>query len=131
MDARFEFSAQSTSQQNGVVKRAFATLYSRVQAMLNYAKIKGDISKLLWAECAKTATDLDGILFGKKQNESNYMNMFNRNPGFIKHLHIFGEMGFVLIHSQIGFKSKISDKGKEALFCRIRYGTCRGCIPHV
>ena len=67
MDARFEyFSAPGTPQQNGVVKRAFATLYGRVRAMLNYAKIKGDIRKLLWAECAKTATDLDGILYGKK-----------------------------------------------------------------
>ena len=30
MDARFEFSAPGTPQQNGVVKRAFATLYGRV-----------------------------------------------------------------------------------------------------
>ena len=30
MDARFEFSAPGTPQQNGVVKRAFATLYRRV-----------------------------------------------------------------------------------------------------
>ena len=43
------------------------------------------------------------------------MKMFKRNPGF-KHLRIFGEMGFVLIHSQIGFKSKISDKGRETFF---------------
>ena len=71
------------------------------------------------------ATDLDGILFRKKQYENNYMKMFKTNPGFIKHLRIFGEMGFVLIHSQIGFKSKISDKEKEALFCRIHNGACR------
>ena len=44
------------------------------------------------------------------------MKMFKRNPGFIKHLRIFGEMGFVLIHSQIVFKLKITDKGKEAFF---------------
>ena len=30
MDAHFEFSAPGTPQQNGVVKRAFATLYGRV-----------------------------------------------------------------------------------------------------
>ena len=104
MDACFEFSAPGTPQQNGVVKRAFATLYGRVQAMLNYAKIKGDIRKLLWAECAKMATDLDGILYGKKQNENSYTKMFRRNPGFIKYLHKFGDMGFVLIHHQIGYK---------------------------
>ena len=37
-----------------------------------------------------------------------------KNPGFINHLRIFGEMGFVLTHRQIGYKSKISDKGREA-----------------
>ena len=72
MDTRFEFSAPGTPQQNGIVKRAFATLYGRVQAMLNYAKIKGEIHKLPWAECAKTATDLDRILYGKKQTENSY-----------------------------------------------------------
>ena len=42
--------------------------------------------------------------------------MFKKNADFISHLHIFGEMGFVLKHRQIGYKSKISDKGKEAFF---------------
>ena len=110
MDAGFEFSAPGTPQQNGVVERAFAMLYRRVRAMLNYAKIKGEIRKLLWAESAKTTTDLDGILYRKKQTENSYTTMFKKNPGFIKHLCIFREMRFVLIHCQIGYKSKISDK---------------------
>ena len=42
--------------------------------------------------------------------------MFKKSPGFISYLHICGEMGFVLTHRQIGYKSKISDKGKEAFF---------------
>ena len=42
--------------------------------------------------------------------------MFKKNPGFINHLPIFGEMGFMLTHRQTGHKSKISDKGKEAIF---------------
>ena len=29
-------------------------------------------------------------------------------------MHIFVEMGIVLTHKKIGYKSKISDKGKEA-----------------
>ena len=111
-----EFLAPGTPQQNGIVERAFATMYRRVRAILNYGKFQGELRKKLWAECAKTTTDLDGILFGKKQNENNYMKMFKRNPGFIKHLRIFGEMGFILIHSQIVFKLKITDKGKEAFF---------------
>ena len=39
MDVLFEFSATGTSQQNGVVERAFAILYGRAHAMLNYAHI--------------------------------------------------------------------------------------------
>ena len=62
MDVHFEFSAPGTPQQNGVVKRPFTTLYSRVRSMLNSAKIKGEICKSLKIECGKTATNLDGIL---------------------------------------------------------------------
>ena len=116
MDACFESSAPGTPQQNGVVERAFAVLYSRVQAILNYAKIEGEIRKLLWVECAKTTTDWDGILYGKEQTENSYTKKFRRNPGFIKHLRIFGETVFVLIHCQIDFKSQISGKGKDAFF---------------
>ena len=78
IDTRFEFSAPDTPQQNGVVERAFAMLYDRVQAMLNYANIEGDIRKSLWAECGKTATDLDGILYRKDQTENSYMKMFKK-----------------------------------------------------
>ena len=116
MDARFEVLAPGTPQQNGVVERAFATLYGRVQAMLNNANLEGDICKSLWAECAKIATALAGILYGKNQTENSYTKMFQKNPGFISHLRIFGEMGFVLTYRQIGYKSKIGDKGKEFFF---------------
>ena len=44
-----KFSAPGTPQQNGVVERAFTTLYGRVQAILNDANIDGDIRKSLWA----------------------------------------------------------------------------------
>ena len=84
--------------------------------MINYANIEGDIHKPLWAECRKTATTLDGILYGKNQTENSYTKMFQQNSGFISHLRIFGEMGFVLTHRQIGYKSKISDKENKAFF---------------
>ena len=45
-----------------------------------------------------------------------YTKIFKKNPGFISHLRIVGKMGIVLTHKQIGYKSKISDKGKEAFF---------------
>ena len=76
MYARFEFSALGTPQQNGVVERALATLYGRVQAMLNYTNMEGDIRKSLWAECRKTATNTDGILYGKDQAENSHTKLF-------------------------------------------------------
>ena len=74
--------------------------------MLNYANIEGDIRKSLRAQCGKTATDLDGILYGKNQIENSYTKMFKKNPGFIRHLHVFGEMGIVLTHRQIQIKNQ-------------------------
>ena len=59
--------------------------------MLNYANIEGDMRKSLWAECGKTATDIDGILYGKNQTENSYTNMFKRNPDVFSHQHIFRE----------------------------------------
>ena len=86
MDAHIELSAPCTPQQNGVVERSFAKLYYRVHAMLNYAYVEGDTSNSLWAECGKTTTDLDGILYRKNQRENSCTKMFKKNPGFIGHL---------------------------------------------
>ena len=116
MDARFQFSAPGTPQQNGVVERAFATLYGRVQAMLNYVLVEGDMCESLCAQCRKTATDLDGILYRMHQIENSYTKMFKKNPGFIGYLQISGEMGIVLTHKQIGYKSKMSKKRKRGFF---------------
>ena len=41
---------------------------------------------------------------------------FKKNPGFIHHLRISREIGFVQTHRQIGYKFKISGKGKVAFF---------------
>ena len=83
--------------------------------MMNYAKFEGELRKKLWAECAKTATDLDGVLIQDRNKKSNYKKMFGRHPAFLKHLRIFGEMGIILVHKQEGQKSKIEDRGKEAI----------------
>jgi len=46
----FEYSAPGTPQQNGVVERAFATLYGRVRAMMNHACFSRKARDDLWAE---------------------------------------------------------------------------------
>ena len=57
-----QYSAPGTPQQNGVVERAYVTLYGRLCAMLTYAKMEGEIRHKLWAQCANMATRLDSIL---------------------------------------------------------------------
>ena len=42
-----KFKENDTPHQDGVVERAFATVYGRVQKMLNYANIEGEIRKSL------------------------------------------------------------------------------------
>ena len=115
-DAQFVFSAPGTPQQNGVVEKTFATLYDKVGTIWNFVHIQGKIHNTLWAECKKTATDLDTILYGKENMENYHTKMFKKNPDFVTHLQIFGEIGIVLSHKQIGRISKISNKGKEAFF---------------
>ena len=59
---KFEFTAPYTPRQNGVVERAFATLYGRVRAMINGAGLEKRLREYLWAECTSTATMLQNSL---------------------------------------------------------------------
>ena len=120
-----EFLAPNTPQQNGIVKRAFATLYGRVQSIMNYAFFEGDLQQKLWAECAKTTTELDGILIQQRGKKSNYEKLFGSAPNYLRHLRIFGEIGVVMTPKQEGHKSKIEDKG---YICQILKLPCRGCV---
>ncbi len=45
MNIQFEFTARQTTQQNGKVEGAFATLYGRMRAMMTAAKIDEMISR--------------------------------------------------------------------------------------
>ena len=42
--------------------------------------------------------------------------MFGTTPNYLRHLRIFGEIGIVKIPAQEGHKSKIANRGKEAIF---------------
>ena len=58
----FEYTAPGTSQQNGVVERAFVTVMGRARAMMNHAGFTMAKRQQLWCEAAPTATMLDNIL---------------------------------------------------------------------
>ena len=58
---KFEYTPHDTPQFNGVVERAFATLYGRVRSLNNAAGLTPTLCNGLWTECANTATLIDNI----------------------------------------------------------------------
>jgi hypothetical protein len=110
---KFEFTAPNTPQQNGIVERAFATLYGRIRAMLNGSGFSDHIKRGLWTECASTATFLDNIL-SDGENTSAFKKFYDKNPSWIKNLRTFGEPAIVTDRSMI--KGKLSHRGIKVYF---------------
>ena len=118
MKITFEYTAAGTPQQNRVAERAFATLYSRVRAMLNRAGLKGMMREKLWAEYAMTATLLDGILSNKVGTKSKWEKFYKETPKFVDKLRTFGEVGVVLDYRKQKIK-KMDNKGE--IHCFVGY----------
>ena len=114
--ARMEYTGAATPQHNGVVERAFATLTGRVRAMMKSAGIVGKLRFKIWAECVKTATDLDGILVESPGQKSRVERLIGRRPRFIGNLRSFGEVGIVWDSKNQKIREKLSDRGFPAIF---------------
>ena len=57
----FEITARNTPQHNGRVERKFQTLYNRVCAMLNAARLTQSMRNNLWAERTRTTTSQQNV----------------------------------------------------------------------
>ena len=112
----FEYTAVSKLQQNRVAERAFATLYGRVRAILNRAGLKGMMGEKLWAQCAMTATLLDGILSNKVRTKSKWEKFYKKTSKFVDKLRTFGEVGDVLDYRKHKIKKKLDNKGEIHYF---------------
>ena len=71
---------------------------------MNYAFFEGDLRQKLWAECAKTTMELDGILIQQRGEKSNYEKIFGFTPNYLCHICIFGEIGVIMTPKQEGHK---------------------------
>jgi hypothetical protein len=113
---RYEFTAPGTPQQNGIVERAFATLFGRVRAMMNHALFSTQKRGELWAECAATATKLENMLSDKGDEPSPYMKFYKKNPEYARELRTFGEIGVVTDHTKRKIAGKLEDRGRTCMF---------------
>ena len=113
---QFKFTPRETPQYNGIVERAFATLYGRVRAMLNGAKLPKNVREKMWAEAANTATKLDVILSTEKGKDCPFFLVYGKMPKYINCLRVFGEIGIITISNNNQIKAKLSDRGIPAMF---------------
>jgi hypothetical protein len=93
---QFEFTSPYTPQQNGKIERKFATIWGKVRAQLNSAKLPWVPQNKLWAQCAKLSTQLENISIPEDLKTTPYEKMHNRQPNMIDNLHTFGE--FAIVH---------------------------------
>ena len=113
LNIQFEFTGPNTPQYNGKVERRFATLYGRVRAILNEAKLTENIRNKLWAEACNHATNLENKLINIGETKSAYELFYNKKPPKLCS-HQFGELAVVQDTQQI--KSKMTNKGKTCMF---------------
>jgi hypothetical protein len=80
---------------NGVVERAFATLYGVVCSMLNSAKVPLVLHHGVWPEAACTATELKNLLVTHPSDKSPYEKFHGKLSDRVPYLKTFGEMAVV------------------------------------
>ena len=113
---KIEYTARETPQQNGMVERAFATLYGRIRALNNHAGFEKEKREKLWPECAATATKLDNILVNNSNEKSAYEKFYGIKSPIEQHLRIFGEVGIVTKHNNKRIRSKLENWGIPCVF---------------
>ena len=104
----------NTPQQNGRIERKFASLYGRVRAMLNNARVTKELRSKLWAECAQNVTACENLLIADDEDDCSYKRFYGENPRYARHLRKFGEIAILTDHTKI--RGKLSDRGKPAFF---------------
>jgi hypothetical protein len=112
---QFEYTAPGTPQLNGRVERKFATLYGRVRAMLNGARLTKELRNGLWTEAARTASDLENTLTSTKRPVAAYNQFFEKELAGIRNAHPFGEIGIVNHHKGKTLRGKLEDRGRACL----------------
>ena len=71
-DITFEFTPRDAPQFNGKIERKFATMWNRVRANYQAAKLTQKLRNKLWAEACVTAIDIENLLVSASHDEPSY-----------------------------------------------------------
>ena len=111
---RFEYTSPNTPQQNGVVERAFATLYGRTRAAFTAAGFTAQMKQKLWAEGVQTSTRLCNSMVQKSGLQSSHKLFYGQEEFTPNLFHRIGEMAVIAKREPI--KAKMADRGKTMVF---------------
>ena len=99
-----------------MVERAHATLQGRVRALMNQAGFTRELRGLLWAECARTATELENCMPDKTGQDPPIVHMSGAQYKWAHEQRTFGEMAVITNTASIGHQDKLADRGKTYMF---------------
>ena len=114
LNPKWEFTARSTPQQNGLVEVEFATIAGRARAMCNAAHMNDKICILVANEVLMYSTALGNLVVDKDQSQTHYQLMGLQNPKWAipGAMRTFGEAGVVTR----GKHGKLGDRGIPMVF---------------
>ena len=115
----YEFTGPGSPQFNGRVERKFATLFARVRSMLNGAKLPMTIRKRLWAEAAKTATNIENILVSYNKPKSSFNVFYMTDEVSPRPLKPFGDIAIVEYNKTRKIRAKLADRGRACVYLGI------------
>ena len=123
MGTKIEFTAPFTPQQNGKIERVFPTLFARVQASFNAAKLELNLRKQLWAEAINYAFQTDDVTVTRGRPLGPPYRVFcKKDPPYVYHLRSFGEVGICRDgqyrnrHESQGVNKHLLNRGKIGIF---------------
>ena len=85
-EIKIEFTSPGIPQQNDMVERGFATLYSRMCAMMRHIGLHENFKNGLWPEWAATETKLERIMVNPHKEKCAYEKFYGKLPDYAKYL---------------------------------------------
>jgi hypothetical protein len=112
----FEYTGPGSPQYNGRAERKFPTLYGRVRTMLNAAGVPENIRNGVWAEAAKTATEIENLIVTETKPVASFHRFYKIKDFKLKKFHPFGEIAVVEKNNNRGMKGKLENRGRACMY---------------